>query len=214
MPLYQAIILAIVQGLTEFLPVSSTAHLALIPQLLGWDDPGLGFDIALHVGTLAAISDLFLPRLGASHCERTGFHLPWRFAPDENSRMLLWYLGRGYYTSRARRREIQEVCRGTLWRNLYVIGTAMILHRHRDVALRIASAESKTTPRQMNWTDAIDGRDRPGSRHRPGRFAQRHHHQRRARFRHLDREAAARFSFLLSAPIIAGSALKDALGSA
>ena len=55
MPLYQAIILAIVQGLTEFLPVSSTAHLALIPEIFHWQDPGLGFDIALHVGTLAAI---------------------------------------------------------------------------------------------------------------------------------------------------------------
>src|SRR5689334_2729474 len=59
MPLYQAIILAIVQGLTEFLPVSSTAHLAIIPQLLHWQDPGLAFDIALHVGTLAAILIFF-----------------------------------------------------------------------------------------------------------------------------------------------------------
>ena len=59
MPLYQAIILAIVQGLTEFLPVSSTAHLAIIPQLLHWKDPGLAFDIALHVGTLAAVLIFF-----------------------------------------------------------------------------------------------------------------------------------------------------------
>src|SRR5690242_13565694 len=55
MPLAQAIILGIVQGLTEFLPVSSTAHLTVIPWLLGWADPGLTFDIALHVGTLAAV---------------------------------------------------------------------------------------------------------------------------------------------------------------
>ena len=49
MPLYQAIVLAVIQGLTEFLPVSSTAHLALVPQLFHWADPGLGFDVALHV---------------------------------------------------------------------------------------------------------------------------------------------------------------------
>src|SRR5213080_429095 len=55
MPLYQAIILAVVQGLTEFLPISSTAHLVLFPWLLGWKDPGLAFDVALHVGTLAAV---------------------------------------------------------------------------------------------------------------------------------------------------------------
>src|SRR6202047_4987413 len=55
MPLIEAIVLGIVQGLTEFLPISSTAHLILIPWLLGWKDPGLAFDVALHVGTLAAI---------------------------------------------------------------------------------------------------------------------------------------------------------------
>jgi undecaprenyl-diphosphatase len=55
MPLYQAIILAIVQGLTEFFPVSSSAHLIVIPEFLRWDDGGLVFDVALHVGTLAAI---------------------------------------------------------------------------------------------------------------------------------------------------------------
>src|SRR5208282_2352623 len=55
MPLYQAVVLAIVQGLTEFLPVSSTAHLWLFPWLLRWKDPGLTFDVALHAGTLLAV---------------------------------------------------------------------------------------------------------------------------------------------------------------
>src|SRR5579885_3487618 len=59
MPLYQAVILALIQGLTEFLPVSSTAHLALAPWLLGWRDPGLTFDVALHVGTLLAVAAYF-----------------------------------------------------------------------------------------------------------------------------------------------------------
>ncbi|HEY2164363.1 MAG TPA: undecaprenyl-diphosphate phosphatase, partial [Gemmatimonadaceae bacterium] len=55
MSLAHAIILGIVQGLSEFLPVSSSAHLALVPWLLHWDDPGLAFDVALHVGTLIAV---------------------------------------------------------------------------------------------------------------------------------------------------------------
>ena len=55
MPLIQVIVLGLVQGITEFLPVSSTAHLALVPWLFGWKDPGLAFDIALHAGTLLAI---------------------------------------------------------------------------------------------------------------------------------------------------------------
>jgi undecaprenyl-diphosphatase len=53
--LVQSIVLGIVQGITEFLPISSTAHLALFPWFLKWNDPGLAFDVALHVGTLAAV---------------------------------------------------------------------------------------------------------------------------------------------------------------
>lgn len=55
MSLVHAIVLGIVQGLAEFLPVSSSAHLALVPWFLHWDDPGLAFDVALHVGTLIAV---------------------------------------------------------------------------------------------------------------------------------------------------------------
>ncbi len=55
MSLLEAIVLAIVQGVTEFLPISSSGHLALARWLFGWDDPGLDFDVAVHVGTLAAI---------------------------------------------------------------------------------------------------------------------------------------------------------------
>src|SRR5216683_3176553 len=55
MNLIQSVILGFVQGLTEFLPVSSTAHLALVPWFFRWSDPGLAFDVALHIGTLAAV---------------------------------------------------------------------------------------------------------------------------------------------------------------
>lgn len=51
----QALILGLVQGLTEFIPVSSSAHLVLVPAYLGWERPGLAFDVALHVGTLLAL---------------------------------------------------------------------------------------------------------------------------------------------------------------
>ena len=51
----QTILLALLQGLTEFLPISSSAHLILLPRLLGWDDQGLAFDVAVHVGTLLAV---------------------------------------------------------------------------------------------------------------------------------------------------------------
>jgi undecaprenyl-diphosphatase len=52
---FQAIVLGAVQGLAEFLPISSSAHLILVPWLLKWQDPGLAFDVALHMGTLVAL---------------------------------------------------------------------------------------------------------------------------------------------------------------
>lgn len=64
MDLFQAIILAIVQGLTEFLPVSSSAHLLLVPIFANWEDQGLAFDVALHVGSLAAVVIYFRRDIG------------------------------------------------------------------------------------------------------------------------------------------------------
>ncbi len=65
MTVWQAIVLGIVQGLTEFLPVSSSAHLLIVPWLLGWESPGLAFDAALHLGTLAAVLVYFWRELTA-----------------------------------------------------------------------------------------------------------------------------------------------------
>jgi undecaprenyl-diphosphatase len=55
MTIFEAVVLGIIQGLTEFLPVSSSAHLSLTPWIMGWEEPGLAFDVALHIGTLAAV---------------------------------------------------------------------------------------------------------------------------------------------------------------
>ncbi len=75
MSLLQAVLLALVQGATEFLPVSSSAHLVLLPWLLGWTDQGLAFDVAVNTGTLLAVIAYFrrdLARLlrGLGHCLR------------------------------------------------------------------------------------------------------------------------------------------------
>ena len=55
----EAIVLALVQGLTEFLPISSSAHLILVPAFLGWEDQGLAFDVAVHLGSLIAVCAYF-----------------------------------------------------------------------------------------------------------------------------------------------------------
>src|SRR6476646_6632099 len=59
MDTFQAIILGLVQGLTEFLPISSSGHLILVPWLFNWNEPGLAFDAALHLGTLVAVFAYF-----------------------------------------------------------------------------------------------------------------------------------------------------------
>jgi undecaprenyl-diphosphatase len=64
MNIIEVFVLAILQGLTEFLPISSSAHLILPSQLLGWQDQGLGFDVAVHMGTLVAVLLYFRQEVG------------------------------------------------------------------------------------------------------------------------------------------------------
>jgi len=85
----EIVVLAILQGLTEFLPISSSAHLILPSRLFGWDDQGLAFDVAVHVGTLAAVIIYFrkdIQQLVTRWCV-TG----WTRNPDSDAR-LAWYV--------------------------------------------------------------------------------------------------------------------------
>lgn len=61
---FQAVVLAFIQGITEFLPVSSSGHLVLVPELLGWQDQGLAFDVMVHLGTLTAVVVYFRNEVG------------------------------------------------------------------------------------------------------------------------------------------------------
>ncbi|HET8807113.1 MAG TPA: undecaprenyl-diphosphate phosphatase, partial [Methylophaga sp.] len=63
MDFLQIIALAVLQGLTEFLPISSSAHLILLPIIAGWEDQGLAFDVAVHIGTLIAVIFYFRQQL-------------------------------------------------------------------------------------------------------------------------------------------------------
>ncbi len=73
MDYFQALALAAIQGLTEFLPISSSAHLILVPVFLGWEDQGLAFDVAVHVGTLVAVL--------------------WYFHQDVTAMIKAWFVG-------------------------------------------------------------------------------------------------------------------------
>ncbi|HEY1946935.1 MAG TPA: undecaprenyl-diphosphatase UppP [Bryobacteraceae bacterium] len=206
MPLYQAIVLAVIQGLTEFLPVSSTAHLALAPQLFHWADPGLGFDVALHVGTLAAVLIYFFRDWVQVVVNGIGFNYRGS-KPDENSRALLWYLVVGTIPAGLAGLKFQKYAEHA-WRSPYIIA-AMLIGVAIVMYLSDKTGAEKNGLDQMSWFDVImigvgqafaiiPGVSRSGITIAA------------ARFRHFNREASARFSFLLSTPVIAAAALKDA----
>jgi len=204
MPLIQAIILALVQALTEFLPVSSTAHLVLFPWLMHWPDPGEAFDVALHAGTLLAVVLYFFKDWLTLLVCGLGGKYPASAAPEEvaQHRRLFWYMVVGTIPGaifgKLFDKQIEEHLRLPM-----IIGVSLIV-----VALVMWWADSKASLirkiEQSNWGDALSigtaqamalwpGVSRSGITITAGLF------------RNFTREAATRFSFLLSAPLIAGA---------
>jgi undecaprenyl-diphosphatase len=202
MPLLQVVILAIVQGLTEFLPVSSTAHLYLAPWLLGWKDPGLTFDIALHIGTLLAVLIYFARTWIQVIAQGLGMNAG--HDPDlKKNRMLLWLLILATIPVGIAGLVFGKQAEDA-WRNPWVIGTTLIVVGIVMWIAERASAKQKDLG-QITSADAavigcaqalaiVPGVSRSGITIAAGIF------------RNLDREAAARFSFLLSVPAILGAA--------
>src|SRR5215207_4466420 len=88
MTILQALVLGVMQGLAEFLPISSSAHLSLAPFLFGWDDPGLAFDVALHLGTLAAVLWYFRAEWARLLRAATGIVRNRRIQTDEERRVV------------------------------------------------------------------------------------------------------------------------------
>lgn len=202
MPLFQVILLALVQGITEFLPISSTAHLALAPWLLGWNDPGLTFDIALHVGTLIAIL-LFFFRDWVQVIAQ-GFGLSYGDdAQLKQNRMLLWYLAIASIPIGVVGFIFKGQAEGE-WRSPVVIGVMLIvIGVFMWIADRIGSGKKDIAG--VTLPDAVVvGVSQalavvPGTSRSGVTIAT-------AVLRNIDRPTAARFSFLLSTPAIAGAA--------
>jgi undecaprenyl-diphosphatase len=202
------VVLAIVQGLTEFLPISSSAHLWFFPWALHWPDGGLPFDVALHAGTLIAVVLFFLGTWIALILNGFGIHYPAHASSDEvqTNRRLFWLLVIGTIPGGIVGFLFERFIEET-WRNPGPIAAAMIA-----VGLLMWVADSTTGLRRVlehvNLGDAIGigsaqalalfpGVSRSGITIIAGLW------------RKMTRETAARFSFLLSTPLIAGAALKE-----
>lgn len=208
MPLYQALVLAVIQSLTEFLPISSTAHLTLVPWALGWRDPGLSFDIALHLGTVAALLGCFFRDW--VHLTAHALKLPLSDSDPQlaSNPRLLWWLAVATLPVGVTGLLFKEQAESQ-WRNPLLIGAMLILvgllmywADRRSRAERDLAAIGMPQALLIGLAQAfavVPGVSRSGITISAALFC------------HLSRPAAARFSFLLSTPALLGAAFKAGL---
>jgi undecaprenyl-diphosphatase len=215
MLIVQAIILGLAQGLTEFVPISSSAHLVIIPWLFGWSDPiisGLAFDVALHLGTLIAVIVFFASDWGRliSAWFKSVFQ---RRIGDDPDRKMAWYIVLACIPGGVAGVLFEDVVQKSFHQPplpmLSMILMAIVI-AILGLLLFLADRLAKhgRPMKAMNIKDAVliglsqafaifPGVSRSGATMTAGLALG------------LEREAAARFSFLLSAPLIAGIGLKS-----
>lgn len=198
MTLFQAIVLGIVQGITEFLPISSSGHLIVIPALFGWSDQGLVFDVILHMATLIAVMFYFRRRIGnilSNAIKEKGFGV---------SRRMLVFLVLSIIPAAIVGLLIDDAVESLRVVNIVaygLIGWGVVLY----VADKFAKKVRKPTPfEKTSWKQAlvvslaqviafIPGTSRSGITMTAGLFSS------------MSRQAAAEFSFLMSIPVIAAA---------
>jgi undecaprenyl-diphosphatase len=206
MPLSHIVFLAVIQGLTEFLPISSSAHLVLPSALLGWPDQGLAFDVAVHVGTLLAVlfyfrRDFTLLAIGWLRQVRGG--------RSSYHARLAWMLAVGTLPAVVAGLLLNDLVEQHL-RSMLVIGVATL-----GFGLLLGYADrvrtERRTTRALTWRDVliiggaqalalVPGTSRSGITMTAGLMLG------------LRRRAAARFSFYLSVPLIIAAGSYKTLG--
>ena len=202
MDLLHAIVLGILQGLTEFLPVSSSAHLSLAPWLLGWDDPGLAFDVALHLGTLVAVLWYFRKEWRALLVASIDILRTRRIDAPEKRQVLYLIIATipGGLAGMLLNKLAEETFRAPALTAgaLIVMGTLLWwVDRSRPEARPLESIRARDALLigLAQMFALIPGVSRSGSTITAGRALG------------LDRQSAAVFSFLMSMPITAAAAL-------
>jgi len=202
MNVFQALVLGLLQGLTEFIPISSSGHLVLVPWLFGWPAPSMAFDTVLHLGTLAAILGFFW-RDYLSLLRAAGDSIRLRSLDVPQSR-LAWALVIGTIPAALLGYVFEDWFEGLFaaeaWVAVFLIATGWLLLAGEVWAGRLHSATLEKLGAGVALLVGLaqgmaiaPGISRSGATMSTGRLLG------------LPRHDAARFSFLLAAPIIAGA---------
>ncbi len=199
----QAIVLGVVQGLTEFLPISSSGHLRIVPALFGWDDPGAAFTAVIQLGTMAAVLLYFradLWRIATAWLRS----LRDRSMRDDLDARMGWYIILGTIPIGILGLAFKDPIE-TEFRNLELIGTTLIVFglvmlaaeavSRRDRALREITRRDGLLIGLAQALALVPGVSRSGATISAGLLL------------NFDRAAAARYSFLLSVPAVVLSGL-------
>ena len=201
----EGLVLGAVQGLTEFIPISSSGHLVLVPEALGWDPPGLAFDVMLHVASLLALvvyfaRDLWSIARGCISGDRGARRMLWLLAIGTVPAALAGVLLNDYFEEAfadARAAAFQLLMTAGI-----LVGAELILARHRARIEKLREVEDLRTPDAVaigiaQAISILPGISRSGATIATGLALK------------LERDAAARFAFLLAIPALAGAALVE-----
>jgi len=214
MSLLEAIVLGLVQGLTEFLPISSTAHLRIVPELLGWNDPGAAYSALIQLGTLSAIllamrQDVFALLRG--FLAGISSRRPWGTPESRASIMIVLGTIPIVVVGLAARDFIRGGARDLVVIIWALVGGTVLMALAELASLRRSRRHDagRDGIEQVNLRDAlamgfaqvlalIPGASRSGTTISAGMITG------------LDRRTAARFSFLLSLPAVGAAGLLEA----
>jgi undecaprenyl-diphosphatase len=204
MSIFQSMVLGLVQGFGEFLPISSTAHLTIVPYFFHWKDPGLSFDVALHLGTLIAVMAYFWREW--IEIFKLAFKNNFQFPISNNQKIynknILWLIIiatiPGVLTGYFLENKAETVFRNPLLIAFSLSFAGLILYLADKYAKQGEGMDGINLKKALviglsQAVAIIPGVSRAGATITAGLFMG------------LDRKSAARFSFLLSTPIIFGA---------